>query len=158
LLTAICETAASALHNASLPQAERKVEILETLVTVSHEITATLNLERMLQTIVNAPQAVIPYERAAIGLEQNGKFQLSAVTGQTRVNADSPEIGPLHDILLWAALSEDEVHVSQHEDEIDDARQETRAKFRKYFSDSGMRGFHAIPLTDDTGRVGILSL
>ena len=62
------DAAATALHNASLLMAERKVEVLETLVTVSHEITSTLHLERMLQTIVSAPQAVIPYERAAIAL------------------------------------------------------------------------------------------
>lgn len=158
LLVAVCETAASALHNANLLQAERKVEVLETLVTVSHEITSTLNLERMLQTIVNAPQAVIPYERAAIGLEQSGRFRLSAVTGQVQVNADAPDIAPLHDVLRWAALSEEEVHVRQHGDEIDDPREETRAKFLKYFAESGMRAFYAIPLTDDTGRVGILSL
>jgi RND family efflux transporter MFP subunit len=158
LLVSICQTAASALHNASLLQTERKVEILETLVTVSHEITATLNLERMLQTIVNAPQAVIPYERATIGLEQGGKFRLSAMTGRTQVNADSPEIAPLFNVLHWAALSEEQVYVRQHGGEIDDSREETRAKFHKYFEESGMRGFYAIPLTDDTGRVGILSL
>ncbi len=65
-LGSLADTASTALHNASLLLAERKVEILETLVTVSHEITSTLNLERMLQTIVDAPQAVIPYQRAAI--------------------------------------------------------------------------------------------
>src|SRR5258708_1464882 len=98
-LSRLAESAAIALHNASLLAAERKVEILETLVTVSHEITSTLNLERMLQTIVNAPQAVIPYERAAIALEQRGRFKLSAVTGLTQVNADAPEIAPLNSIL-----------------------------------------------------------
>ena len=56
LLANICETASNALHNASLLEAERKVEILHTLVSVSQEITSTLNLERMLQTIVNAPK------------------------------------------------------------------------------------------------------
>ena len=74
-LSRLTESAAIALHNASLLAAERKVEVLETLVTVSHEITSTLNLERMLQTIVNAPQAVIPYERAAVALEHHGKYQ-----------------------------------------------------------------------------------
>ena len=138
--------------------AERKVEILETLITVSHEITSTLNLERMLQTIVNAPQAVIPYERAAIALEQRGRFKLSAVTGLTQVNADAPDIAPLNDILQWAALSEEIIHVRQHGDDIDTDREETRAKFKKYFAESGMRGFYAMPLNDDTGRVGILSL
>jgi len=157
-LTSVTETASTALHNASLLLAERKVEILETLVTVSHEITSTLNLERMLQTIVNAPQAVIPYERAAIVLEQRGKFKLSAVSGVTQLNLDAPEIAPLNEILQWAALSEEIVHVRQHGDEIDSSREETRAKFRRYFEETGVRGFYAMPLNDDTGRVGLLGM
>ncbi|HKF25407.1 MAG TPA: efflux RND transporter periplasmic adaptor subunit, partial [Candidatus Acidoferrum sp.] len=157
-LSTITETASSALHNASLLMAERKVEVLETLVTVSHEITSTLNLERMLQTIVNAPQAVIPYERAAIALEQRGRFKLSAVSGVTQVNADAPAIAPLNSVLQWAALAEEVVHVKQQGEEIDAEREETRAKFKQYFAETGMRGFYAIPLNDDTGRVGILGL
>ncbi|MFY9688844.1 MAG: GAF domain-containing protein, partial [Candidatus Acidiferrales bacterium] len=157
-LTSLTETASTALHNASLLMAERKVEILETLNTVSHEITSTLNLERMLQTIVNAPQAVIPYERAALALERHGHFKLSAVTGFAKVEADSPELAPLNEVLQWAALSSEVVHVRQHGDEIDADREETRAKFRKYFAESGMRGFYAMPLNDDTGRVGMLAL
>jgi RND family efflux transporter MFP subunit len=157
-LTSLTETASSALHNAGLLMAERKVEILETLVTVSHEITSTLNLERMLQTIVNAPQAVIPYERAAIALEQRGRFKLSAVTGVTQVNVDAPDIAPLNEILQWAALAEEVIHVRQNGEEVDAPREETRAKFRQYFQASGMRGFYAMPLSDDTGRVGVLSL
>jgi RND family efflux transporter MFP subunit len=158
VLSNVTETAATALHNASLLLAERKVEILETLVTVSHEITSTLNLERMLQTIVNAPQAVIPYERAAIALEQRGRFKLSAVTGAKQVNLDAPDIAPLNGILQWAALAEEVVNVRQHGGDIDTDREETRAKFKQYFSESGMNGFYALPLNDDTGRVGILSL
>jgi RND family efflux transporter MFP subunit len=157
-LTSLTETASTALHNAGLLMAERKVEILETLNTVSHEITSTLNLERMLQTIVNAPQAVIPYERAAIMLEQSGRFKLSAITGVTQVNADAPDIAPLNEILQWAALSEETIHVGQRGEEIDSDREETRAKFRKYFAESGMRGFYARPLNDDTGRVGMLAM
>lgn len=157
-LNSLTETASTALHNAGLLMAERKVEILETLNTVSHEITSTLNLERMLQTIVNAPQAVIPYERAAIMLEQHGRFKLSAITRLTQFNTDAPDIAPLNEILQWAALSEEVLHVRQHGEEIDSEREETRAKFKKYFAESGTRGFYARPLNDDTGRVGMLSL
>jgi RND family efflux transporter MFP subunit len=158
VLTSLNESAAIALHNASLLLAERKVEVLETLVRVSQEITSTLNLDRVLQTIVNAPQAVIPYERAAIALERNGKYKLAAVTGLTQVDAGDPDIAPLNDILRWAMLSEEVVHVRQHDNDIDVEREETRAKFRSYFELSGMRGFYALPLTDDSGRVGVLGL
>lgn len=157
-LSSLADTASTALHNASLLMAERKVEVLETLNTVSHEITSTLNLERMLQTIVNAPQAIIPYERAAIVLVQGGRFKLSAVTGLTQVNADAPDVAPLNEILQWASLSEGTMHVRQHGEEIDADREETRAKFRKYFAESGMRGFYVRPLNDDTGRVGMLAM
>jgi len=157
-LSNLASTASTALHNAGLLMAERKVEVLETLNTVSHEITSTLNLERMLQTIVNAPQAVIPYERAAIVLEQAGRFKLSAVTGMTQVNVDAPDIAPLNEILQWASLSEATIHVRQVGDAIDADREETRAKFRKYFDETRMRGFYVRPLNDDTGRVGMLSM
>jgi GAF domain-containing protein/multidrug resistance efflux pump len=157
-LTSLNGTASNALHNASLLMAERKVEILETLNTVSHEITSTLNLERMLQTIVNAPQAVIPYERAAIALEQRGRFKLSAVPALTQINIDAPDIAPLNDILQWAALSGEALHVRQHGENIDSDRPETRAKFAKYFADSGMRGFFAKPLNDDSGQVGLFAM
>jgi GAF domain len=157
-LSRLTESASIALHNASLLAAERKVEVLETLVTVSHEITSTLNLERMLQTIVNAPQAVIPYERAAVALERHGKYKLSAVTGVAQLDSDAPEIAPLNNILRWALLAEEVIHVKQHGDEISDPRPETQAKFRSYFEETGMRGFYATPLSDDTGRVGILGL
>src|SRR6202167_754299 len=158
VLGSLNETASIALRNASLLLAERKVEILEMLVTVSHEITSTLNLERVLQTIVNAPQAVIPYERAAVALEHGGKYKLSALTGVTQVDAGAPDVAPLNDVLRWTLLSEEVVHVRQRGDKIDAAREETRAKFQSYFEASGMRAFYAIPLTDDTGRVGVLGL
>ena len=135
-LSNVTETASTALHNASLLMAERKVEILETLVTVSHEITSTLNLERMLQTIVNAPQAVIPYERAAIALEQRGRFKLSAVTGMTQVHADAPEIAPLNGILQWAALAEEIVNVRQHGEEIDSRARRNAREVSKIFRES----------------------
>ncbi len=157
-LSRLTESAAIALHNASLLAAERKVEVLETLVTVSHEITSTLNLERVLETVVNAPQAVIPYERAGIALEQHGKYKLSAVTGVTQIDPESPELAPLNDILRWALLSEGPVQVRQIDDKIDDPREETRAKFQKYFQETGMRAFYSVPLSDDTGRVGVLSM
>ena len=90
LLTNICETASNALHNASLLQAERKVEILQTLVQVSGEITSTLNLDRVLQSVVNHTQAIIPFERAAIALEQRGALQLKAISGMAQINPADP--------------------------------------------------------------------
>jgi RND family efflux transporter MFP subunit len=157
LLANICETASNALHNASLLLAERKVEILQTLVQVSAEITSTLNLDRVLQAVVNHTQGIIAFERAAIALEQRGALQLKAVSGMTQINQADPAISALKEMLEWASISNQEIHITQHGDKINDSRHETQAKFAAYFSASGMRAFYVMPLIDDQGRLGVLS-
>jgi RND family efflux transporter MFP subunit len=157
LLANICETASNALHNASLLQSERKVEVLQTLVEVSGEITSTLNLDRVLQAVVSHTQAIIPFERAAIALEQRGALQLKAISGVTQINPADPAVSGLKEMLEWASISNEETHVTQHEDHIDDPRHETQAKFANYFAGTGMRAFYALPLIDDQGRLGVLS-
>lgn len=155
-LTTLTETAVTALHNASLLMAERKVEILEALVRTSGEITSTLDLDRVLQAIVNGPSSVIPYERAAIALEQRGSFELKAVSGTAQINVDDPQYKHLRDMLRWGAILNQPLHVTQHGDEIDSDREETRAKFREYFAETGMRACQLLPLADEEGKVGVL--
>lgn len=156
-LVQVSGSAAQALHNASLLEAERKVEILQTLVQVSGEITSTLNLERVLRAVVNGPGAVVPYERAAIALEQRGQLQLKAISGVEQINRDDPEVSRLREMLQWASLSNEEIFVTQKMDELSADREETREKFRHYFAQSGMRGFYVVPLADEEGRLGVLS-
>lgn len=157
LLANMCETASNALHNADLLQAERKLEVLQALVKVSGEITSTLDLDRVLQALVTEPGTVIHYERAAIALEQNGKLQLRAVTGIVNINPQDKEIVRLRELLEWASISNEAMLVTQHGEDVEADREETRAKFQAYFEQTGVRGFHSIPLADDDGRVGILS-
>lgn len=157
LLTNICETASNALHNANLLQAERKLEILEALVKVSGEITSTLDLDRVLAAIVNGPATVIAYERAAIALDQRGRIRLKAVSGVAKINPEDPDIARLQDLLEWSSQSTEPIFVVQRGDEVEEERAETRAKFQSYFASTGMRAYHALPLADDDGRVGVLS-
>jgi RND family efflux transporter MFP subunit len=157
LLVNIAETASNALHNASLLLAERKLEILETLVTVSKEITSTLNMDGVLDTVVNGTKAVVPYDRAAVALEQRGKLQVKAVSGLTQIRLGDADVAKLRDLLEWAVGSNDEIHIKQIGEEIGADRVETKAKFAEYFEQTGMRAFFAIPLIDDAGRIGILS-
>ncbi|HXZ81558.1 MAG TPA: efflux RND transporter periplasmic adaptor subunit [Terriglobales bacterium] len=156
-LTSLTDTAAGALHNASLLMAERKVEILEGLVKTSGEITSTLDLDRVLQAVVNGPATVILYERAALAMEQRGRLQLKAISGVTQIDPADPQVQRLDSLLQWASISKEPILIRQHGDQIDSDREETRAKFRQYFADTGMRAWHAVPLADEEGRVGILS-
>lgn len=156
-LTTINQTASSALHNASLLQAERKLEILETLVSVSHEITSTLNLERVLQVVVNASARVIPYERASLALDQYGKLQLKAVSGQIEIVHADPHVRRLGKMLEWCSISDHPIYVVQHGEEILADDEETRATFREYFRETGIRGWYSMLLADEQGRLGILA-
>jgi RND family efflux transporter MFP subunit len=155
-LGSLTDTAAGALHNASLLMAERKVEILEALVKTSAEITSTLDLDRVLQAIVNGPAAVVGYERAAIALDQRGGIHLKAVSGTTQLNTDDPQYRGLREILKWGAILSEPLLITQRDEEIDSDREETRAKFHEYFAHTGMRACHLIPLADEEGRLGIL--
>jgi len=156
-LATISQTAGSALHNASLLEAERKIEILETLVHVSQEITSTLNLERVLQVIVNGSQKIVSYDRAAIAIQQLGKLQVRAISGKTEVVQFDPAVKQLRETLNWAAGAGSDVYVTQEGDEIDTDREETRLRFREYFAATGYKGWYSIPLEDEQGLLGILS-
>ncbi len=156
-LGAIVPTVANALRNASLLEAEKKIQILETLVEVSREITSSLNLDRILQLVVNGPQKIMAYDRAAVALEQSGKLQLKAISGKSEVNMSDPQVKRLRGILEWSMNTDAETYVVQHGTEIVADREETRLTFEEYFQQSGNRAFYAVPLQDEQGRLGVLS-
>lgn len=158
LLVSISETAAIALNNASLLQAERKVEILQALVHVSGEITSTLNLDRVLQAVVNTPSTVIPYERAAVALAERGALHLKAVSGMEQVNPAAPEVRHLETAIPLVGAETSPVLVTERDGEITAPREELKAPFQRYFAESGIRAFYAVPLADDEGRLGVLTL
>jgi RND family efflux transporter MFP subunit len=154
----VAPVAAGALHNASLLDSERKIQILEILVKVSTEITSTLNLDRVLTSVVNGAQAIIPYERASIGLEHNGTFQLKAISGLNEIPKGDASVSKLSGILDWLSAVGDEIYINRTEDGVDEEREETRAKFEAYFDATGYNSFYALPLTDDQGQVGVLCM
>jgi RND family efflux transporter MFP subunit len=156
-LTTMSETASGALHNASLMEAEKKIEVLETLVKVSQEITSTLNLDRVLQVVVNGPRKMMYYDRACVALEQKGKWQVKAVSGMQEVVASDPVVRQLRDIVEFSAVSDKEMFVVGRPDHMEADREETRAKFREYFIETGMRTWYSVPLADDQGRLGMMA-
>jgi multidrug resistance efflux pump/GAF domain-containing protein len=152
-LSSMAETVSSALKNASLMFAERKLAILEALVHVSSEITSTLRLDRLLQIIVNSPQNVLPFERCSIALDSRGKLQLKSISGMASIPMGDATVEPLLELLRWLSSEDDSMYVRQRGDEATDDVPEAVAK---HFAASGYRGLYALPLNDDQGRVGML--
>ncbi len=155
-MNSMSETVTSALKNASLMYAERKLEILEALVQVSSEITSTLRLERLLQIIVNSPQSVLPFERCSIALDNRGRLQLKAVSGMASIPAGDLQLEHLRELLQWFSSFDQQLLIRQHGDEPETEDPRVRAAIGKHFEASDYRALFALPLADDQGRVGLL--
>lgn len=155
LMMSVAETVASALKNATLLHAERKLEILKALVDVSAEITSTLRLDRLLGIIVNSPQNVLPYERCAIALDQRGKLQLKAVSGMAALPLGDIAVERLNQLMRWLSAQQETIHIRQTEDP--ETATEIPGPVADYFTATGFRALYATPLVDDQGRVGVLT-
>ena len=155
-MASMSETISSALKNASLMFAERKLEILQALVLVSSEITSTLRLDRLLQIIVNSPQSVLPFERCSIALDNRGRLQLKAISGMAHIPAGEAQVEHLRDLLQWLSGNDKQFLIRQHGEapETDDPR--VREAIGRHFAASDYRALYALPLADDQGRVGLL--
>ena len=157
LLTDLGHQAVRALHNARRYGAERRVEELDALLAVSREITATLDLDRVMKTIANASAALINFDRCAVAVVQRGKLRLGAVSGMEEISRNEPSIVRTTNLLEWVHLSGSNVSVVKQEDvKIVTDRPETTEKFRVFFEESGMRSYLAMILQDDEGKLGVI--
>jgi RND family efflux transporter MFP subunit len=157
LLQDLARQAVRALRTARQHEAEKKVQELDALLAVSREITATLDLDKVLGTIVNATAALIRYDRCAIGVLERGKLRVGAVSGALEVDRSRPEVRRMEELLQWVFFSGSNIAVIQREDgSLMADRPETEEKFRAVFRESGMRSFYGVLLADEEGKLGVL--
>jgi len=157
LLVDLGRQAVRALRTARQHEAEKKVEELDALLAVSREITATLDLDKVMQTIVNATSALIDYDRCGIAILEKGKLRLGAISGAADIQRQEPEVRRMEDLLQWVFLSGTDTAVTQLEDgEITADRPETEEKFRALFRETGLRSFFGVLLKDEEGKLGVL--
>jgi RND family efflux transporter MFP subunit len=157
LLADLGRQAVRALRNARQHEAEKKVAELDALLAVSREITATLDLDRVMQTIVNASAALVQYDRCAISILDRGKLRLGAVSGMTKFDRKNPEVRRTEELLSWVFLSGSGINVTlQVDDELIADRPETEEKFRSFFQETGLRAFYGVLLADEEGKLGVL--
>jgi GAF domain-containing protein/biotin carboxyl carrier protein len=158
LLLDLSRQAVRALRNARLYEAEKKVEELDALLAVSREITSTLDLDKVLATIVNASSALIDFDRATIAVLQRGQLRLGAVSGMAEIDWNDRSVRRTVDLLEWVFHSGLDVAVTQHQDgALVTDRPETEEKFRVFFAESGRRSFNAALLCDEEGKLGVLA-
>ena len=157
LLADLAKQAVRALRNARLFEAEKKVEELDALLAVSREITATLDLDKVMKTVVNASSALITFERCAIAVFQRGKLRLGAVSGMEIVNLTDDSVRRTESLLEWVYFGGSDVAVTREESgAIVTDRPETEEKFRAFFEASGRNAFYGVLLKDEEGKLGVL--
>src|SRR5262252_3833455 len=158
LLQDLGRQAVRALRNARRYEAEKKVEELDALLVVSREITATLDLDRVMQTIVNASAALIQYDRCSLAIMDRGRLRIGAISGSLEIDRGSAEVRRMEDLLQWVFLSGSDVSVTGGDDGTLAAdRPETEEKFRAFFGESGLKAFYAAILKDEEGKLGVLA-
>ncbi|MGE5347553.1 MAG: efflux RND transporter periplasmic adaptor subunit, partial [Acidithiobacillales bacterium] len=157
LLVDIERQAVRALRNARQYEAEKKVQELHALLTVSREITATLDLDKVMATIVNASAALISFERCGLAILQRGRLQLGAVSGLAEIDRSDESVKRTEALLEWVFFGGNDVAVTRQEDgTIVTDRPETEEKFRAFFEASGRNAFYGVVLRDDEGKLGVL--
>ena len=158
LIDEVAMHAANSIRNAQRHEAERRVKELQALLRSSHEITSSLNLDRLLAVVVNEAATLIPFDRCAIALQSKGRYTISAIAGEAEVKLKDPKVKEWGEVIDWAGQTGAEVYVSEHDGKITSDRAETREKFLAHFKASGMRSFYSLPLADEEGPLGVLTL
>jgi len=121
LLEGLAAAAATAIRNAQLHGAERRARDLAVLLEISREITGTLDLDRVLQSVVNLAGKALPFDRGAVGLYEKGHCDIRAVAGQETVDPKDPRLLDLVARVEWAAGRGEPLYLSNREDPGSDA-------------------------------------
>jgi multidrug resistance efflux pump/putative methionine-R-sulfoxide reductase with GAF domain len=156
LLEGLAAAAASSLRNAQLHGAERRARDLAVLLEISREITATLDIDRVLQSVVNLASSALTFDRGAVGLYEKGKCEIRAVAGQEKVDQDDPALRDLIARAEWAAGRGEPLYLSDRDDPASDAERLFVTIFGQDLSKDQVRSGLYLPLKDEEGVLGVL--
>ena len=156
LLEGLAAAAASSLRNAQLHGAESRARHLAVLLEISREIGATLDIDRVLQSVVNLASRALSFDRGAVGLYDKGKCEIRAVAGQEKVNPDDPRLRDLIARAEWAAGRGEPLYLSEREDPASDAERLFVTIFGQDLANDQVRSALYLPLKDEEGILGVL--
>jgi GAF domain-containing protein/biotin carboxyl carrier protein len=156
LLEGLAAAAATAIRNAQLHGAERRARDLALLLEISQEITGTLDLDRVLQSVVNLASKALPFDRGAVGLYEKGHCDIRAVAGQETVDAKDPRLLDLVARAEWAAGRGEPLYLSDREDPASDAERLFVTIFGQDLANDQVRSGLYLPLKDEEGVLGVL--
>lgn len=160
-LRRLTETAAAAMSSAgrlakSRRQASDTARDLELITEMSREITSTLDLDRVLRSVVNLASKALTFDRGAVALYENGACDIRAVAGADGVDADDPALQDVAVRAAWAAGVGQSFYLSERTDPGSDAEVMFVQIFGGDLERDGAMSALYLPLKDEEGIVGIL--
>ena len=161
VLRQLAESAGAAISNATrLSESQRaaadSARDLALITEMSREITSTLDLDRVLRSVVNLANRALDFDRGAIALYEHGICDIRAVAGADAVDPKDPALQDLAVRAAWAAGVGESFYLSDRSDPASDAERTFVQIFGEDLErDGAMSGFY-LPLKDEEGIVGIL--
>jgi GAF domain-containing protein len=156
LLEGLAAAAAVALRNARLHAAGRRAADLAVLLDISREITATLDLDRVLQSVVNLASRALKFDRAAVALYEKGRCDIRAVAGEEKVDPKDPKLQDLVARTEWAAGHGEPLYLVEREAPSSDAERMFITIFGPDLESDRVASGLYLPLKDEEGVLGVL--
>ena len=156
LLHDLAPLAGAALAAAITRNSDSRAADLTLLLEISREITASLDLDRVLRSVVNLSARALTFDRAAVGLYDKGLCDIRAMAGEEKVNAKDPKVLDLAARAAWVAGHGDSFYMVDRADPASDAERQLVQIFGPDLESDGVRSGLYLPLKDEEGTVGIL--
>ena len=129
---------------------------LATITAMSREITATLDLDRVLRSVVNLATRMLTFDRGAIALYEHGACDIRAMSGVETIDPKNPQIQDLAVRAAWAAGRGEHFYVSDRDDPASDEERVFVQIFGEDMARDNAESGLYLPLKDEEGIVGIL--
>ena len=155
LLEGLAASAAVALRNAQLVAAERRAKDLAVLLEISREITSTLDLDRVLLSVVNLASRAFPFDQGAVGLLEKRVLEVRAIGGQETVDRKAEPVRRLAARGAWAADRADTFYLADRARPTTEAERAFVAAFGPDLEAEGMESGLYLPLRDEEGCLGV---
>ena len=155
----VCSSTAVAVSRHLLERENaRKIEMLRALARFTSEITSTLDLNRVLLTVANTTEAVVDRDRALVALLEDGALKVRAVSDKVAVEANEGEVLGLSEVLGVILRRRGRIHVTAEAVGEEGSEVPDREVFARYFEAGEMQSILALPLQDEEGLLGYLTL
>ena len=161
LIHGLADAASAAIANAtrlsaSQRAADETARDLSLVTEMSREIVSTLDLDRVLASVVNLATRMLAFDRGAVALYEHGACDIRAVAGTDAVDPKSPTLQDLAVRAAWAAGVGEAFYLSDRDDPASDAERTFVQIFRVDLERDGVMSGLYLPLRDEEGIVGIL--